>query len=336
MTVIRKNPRPKTWSILGDVRKKPSEYEIVTGKALHHFRRQPSPFELDPHTPINEWYLKYREGSAFQVADWEGFRDPLQLTYRRYIQMQHEHEIYVENLIDQFERHDADAQLNSGWVKVLEKFYIPSRFPMHVLQMVSLYLAQMAPSSYISDVAFFQAGDELRRIQWVAYRAKSLALSHYPELASSASTRQIWEEEPLWQPLREAAEKLLVAYDWGEAFAALNLVIKPIFDAIYTREFALLAHTNGDELTSLMLEDFALDSKRSRDWSLALTQYAIAGHAPNKELLLQWVEKWKPLALHAAQGLLEVFTLAPSPQTQEDVLKRVEETYLEFLGSWSL
>ena len=89
-------------------------------------------------------------------------------------------------------------------------------------------------------------------------------------------------------------------------------------------------------MTSLMLEDFALDSKRSRDWSLALTQYAIAGHAPNKELLLQWVEKWKPLALHAAQGLLEVFTLAPSPQTQEDVLKRVEETYLEFLGSWSL
>jgi hypothetical protein len=336
MTVIRKNPRPKTWSILGDVRKKPDEYEIVTGKNLYHFRRQPSPFELDPHTPINEWYLKYREGSPFQVTDWEGFRDPHRLTYRRYVQLQHEHEIYIENLVDQFERHDADAHLNSDWVKVLEKFYIPSRFPLHVLQMSSLYLAQMAPSAYISNVAFLQAADELRRIQWVAYRAKSLALSYYPELASSASTRQIWEEEPLWQPLREAAEKLLLAYDWGEAFAALDLVIKPIFDAVYTNEFAQLAHANGDELTALMLENFALDSKRNREWSAALAQYAIAGHAPNKELLLQWVEKWKPLALHAAQGLLEVLTLAPTPQTQEEALKRVEKTFLEFLGSWSL
>ena len=336
MTVRRTSQRPKTWSILGDVRKKPSEYEIVTAKSIYHFRRQPSPFELDPHTPINEWYLKYREGSAFQVPDWESFRDSYQLTYRRYIQMQHEHEIYIEKLIDQFERHDADTQLDSGWVKVLEKFYIPSRFPIHVLQMSSLYLAQLAPSAYISNAAFFQAADELRRLQWVAYRAKSLALSHYPTLASSASTRQIWEEEPLWQPLREATEKLLLAYDWGEAFVALNLVIKPIFDTVYTNEFAHLAHTNGDELTALMLEDFALDSKRSRDWSLALAQYAIAGYAPNKDLLLQWVEKWRPLALHAAEGLLEVFTLAPRSQTPEDALKQVKQTYLEFLASWSL
>ena len=195
MTVRRTSQRPKTWSILGDVRKKPSEYEIVTAKSIYHFRRQPSPFELDPHTPINEWYLKYREGSAFQVTDWEGFRDPYQLTYRRYVQLQHEQEIYIEKLVDQFERHNADAQLNLDWVKVMEKFYIPSRFPIHVLQMSSLYLAQLAPSAYISNGAFFQAADELRRIQWVAYRTKSLALSHYPELASSASTRQIWEEE---------------------------------------------------------------------------------------------------------------------------------------------
>ena len=335
MAVIRKNPRPKTWSLLGDVRKKPSEYEVVTGKFLYHFRRQPSPFELDPHTPINEWYLKYREGSAFQVTDWEEFRDPHRLTYRRYVQLQHEREIYTENLIDQFERHDADAQLNMDWVKVLEKFFIPSRFPIHVLQMSSLYLAQMAPSAYISNAAFFQAGDELRHIQWVAYRAKSLSLSHYPELASSASTRRIWEEEPLWQPLREAVEKLLVAYDWGECFAALNLVIKPIFDTVYTNEFAQLARANGDDLTALLLEDFALDSKRSRAWSSALAQYAIAGHAPNKDLLLRWVAKWRPLALHAAEGLLEVFSATSQPQAREETLKRVEATYEEFFASWS-
>jgi len=335
MTVIQKNQRSKTWSLLGDVRKKPSEYEVVTSKFLTNFRRQPAPFELDPHTPINEWYLKYREGSAFQVTDWEGFRDPYRLTYRRYIQMQHEREIYIENLVDNFELHNADAQLHTDWIKVMEKFFIPSRFPIHVLQMSSLYLAQMAPSAFISNPAFCQAGDELRRIQWVAYRAKSLSLSHYPELASSASTRQLWEEEPLWQPLREAAEKLLVAYDWGETFAVLNLVIKPLFDALYTHEFAQLARNNGDELTALMVEDFALDSKKSHDWSLALAQYAIKEHAPNKELLLQWVEKWRPLALRAIEGVLAALTQAPNPQGQEEMLKRIEQTYQQFLTSWN-
>jgi hypothetical protein len=60
------------------------------------------------------------------------------------------------------------------------------------------------------------------------------------------------------------------------------------------------------------------------------------GCAPNKELLLQWVEKWRPLALHAVEGLLEVFAQAPHPQGQEDSLKRIEGTYQEFLASWSL
>src|ERR1700753_775001 len=155
MAPINKSQRPRTWSVLGDVRKKPSEYEVVTGKFHYHFRKEPAPFELDPHTPINTWYLRYREGSALQAEDWEGMRDPQQLNYRRYIKQQHEREAYLENLLDEFERQDHDAQLDPTWVKVLEKFYIPSRYPLHVMQMSGLYLGQTAPSSYISNSAVF-------------------------------------------------------------------------------------------------------------------------------------------------------------------------------------
>ena len=48
----------------------------------------------------------------------------------------------------------------------------------------------------------------------------------YAELASSTHTRQRWEEDGAWQPLREAVENMLIAYDWGEAFVALNLAVK--------------------------------------------------------------------------------------------------------------
>ena len=90
MTTVRRREPAKTWSLLGDVHKKPSEYEVVTTKLHYHYRRQPAPFELDPNAPINTWYLRYREGSPFQADTWEGFRDPHQFTYQVYVQRQAE------------------------------------------------------------------------------------------------------------------------------------------------------------------------------------------------------------------------------------------------------
>lgn len=124
----------RTWSLFGEMRRVPSEYEIVTHKLHAHFRRDPAPFEIDPNAPINQWYLKYREGSPLQVEDWEDFRDNNQLTYRSYIEQQNKRETYIDGLIDEFERKDGDADLSADWVKILERLYIPSRYSTHVLQ----------------------------------------------------------------------------------------------------------------------------------------------------------------------------------------------------------
>jgi toluene monooxygenase system protein E len=336
VATIRRREPAKTWSLLGEVRRKPSEYEIVTAKLHYHYRRQPTPFELDPNTPINTWYLRYREGSPFQTDDWEGFRDPHGLTYQVYVQRQAEREGYVENLVDEFERREHDASLQTDWVRLLKRLYLPARFPMHALQMAGLYMAQLAPSSFITNAAYFQAADELRRIQWVAYRAKSLSLEHGAELASSASTRQCWEEDPAWQPLREAVEKMLIAYDWGEAFAALNLTVKPVFDALFNVELAGLARAHEDALLALILDDFELDSERSRDWSAALVQYAVAQRPGNTELLERWVKHWKPLAYRGMEALVELFGQAPRPLQPQAVAAEVRTAHHAFLSRCGL
>jgi toluene monooxygenase system protein E len=316
---------------LGEVRRKPSEYEIVTAKLHYHYRRQPAPFELDPNTPINTWYLRYREGSPLQADDWEGFRDPRQLTYQLYVQRQAEREAYVDNLVDEFECHKHDAGLQTEWVRLLKRLYLPARFPIHALQMTALYMAQMAPSSFITNAAYFQAADELRRIQWAAYRAKSLSLEHDAELASSAHTRQRWEEDSAWQPLRETVEKMLIAYDWGEAFAALNLTVKPVFDAVFNAELAELARAHEDALLALMLDDFELDSERSRDWSAALVEYAVAQRPANTEFLERWVKHWKPLAYRSMEALVELFGQAPRPLQPQAVAGKVRAAHHAFL-----
>lgn len=117
-----------------------------------------------------------------------GFRDPHQLTYHAYVKRQAAREAYLENLVDQFEPRSHDASLQRHWVEVLDRLYLPARFPVHALQMTGLYIGQMAPSSFITNAAYFQAADELRRIQGTAYRAKSLSLEHEIELDSSAVT----------------------------------------------------------------------------------------------------------------------------------------------------
>ncbi len=327
--------RLKTWSVIGDTRRKPTEYEVVTGKFHYHFNRKPAPFDLDPHSPINQWYLKHREGSPLQAGDWEGFRDPAALNYRRYIALQHEREVYAEGVVDHYEELDHDEKLDPAWVAVLERVYVPARFALHVLQIAGLYVGQLAPSAYITNAAFFQAADELRALQWIAYRAKSLSLSHGTQLANTEATRRVWETDEAWQPAREALERLLLAYDWGEAFTALNLVLKPTLDALLKEAFVDLASANGDGLTAALLQESRVDTTRSQAWSAELAHYAIARNPDNRQVIEGWAATWQPLADRAVAGLATAFGGAPPPADADTVADRVRTSVAKFTESWS-
>jgi len=303
--------RRKTWS-LWEERRVPTEYEVVTHRFHYHFRRQPAPFELSPSWTLNQWYLRYREGSPFNVDDWEKFRDPYALTYRRYVETRLQREVYLDNLIDDFEARDHYRQLSSPYLDFLREYYFPSRFPGHALQMTSAYIAQMAPSSYITNPFHFQTGDEMRRVQRTAYLAKAIALdSGRDDLADSQLARTIWETHPAWQPLRELIERHLIVYDWGEAFAVRNLVVKPAYDHLINSVLQRVARQHGDDLLAMLHDDFLLhDSRYSRDVTVALCRYAIERNPQLAAWLRQLVADWQPLAERAIGSLLEPYSRA--------------------------
>ena len=325
--------RLKTWSVVGDTRRKPTEYEAVTGKFHYHFNRTPAPFDLDPNSAINQWYLKYREGSRLQAPDWEGFRDPAALNYRRYIALQHDREVYAEGVVDHYEELNHDETLDPAWVAVLERVYLPARYALHILQITGLYVGQLGPSAYITNAAFFQAADELRALQWIAYRAKSLSLTHGTHLANTEATRRIWETDEAWQPAREALERVLLAYDWGEAFTAVNLVLKPTLDALLKEAFASLAATNSDGLTAALLQESRVDTARSQAWSAELARYAIARNSANLDVIDGWVAAWQPLADRAVDGLAVAFAAAPA-STDISVRQRVATSVDKLREAW--
>jgi toluene monooxygenase system protein E len=321
----------RTWSMLGDVKRKPSPYEVVTAKFHYHFRRDPVPFELDPNAPINKWYLRHREGSPLQVEDWEQFRDPYKLRYTDYISTQRDRETYVDGLIDQYEAAGTVAHLNPGWVATLQGFFVPLRFPLHVLQMVGMYVGQMAPSSFITNCVHFQAADEMRRIQRIAYWTKVLANAHGENLARTDTARQPWESAPQWQPLRRLLEELLIAYDWGEAFTALNLVVKPTIDALVNWEFAVLAQANGDQFLAQLFTEFTNDSQRSQDWTQALVHYMLERDPTLRGVLDGWLARWQPVAHAAVEALTPLFGTAPAPLTPQLVSDNIAKRYADFI-----
>jgi Methane/Phenol/Toluene Hydroxylase len=282
----------KTWSAFGALGRKPTEYEVVSHK-LNHTMREP-PLELGPGAHGNLWLKKHRDGMGLSAPDWDAFRDPEQLTYRKYVKSQDDSETYVDGILREFAEVHAPRDLPAV-ADFLQICLAPTRYLVHGLQMMSAYLQQLAPSSYISNCSAFQTADQLRRVQRVAYRTRQLDLA-YPARSFGKTERREWEERAEWQGMRKGIERLLITFDWDEAFVGLNLVVKPLTDEITLRQFAIVARELDTDLDALIADNLFLDAKRSRQWSAALCRFAIAASTRNREHLGALFAKWRPLA----------------------------------------
>jgi toluene monooxygenase system protein E len=326
----------RTWSRLGQIRRVPSEYEIVTHDTNYTTRKERiAALESNPSSPVNMWYLTYRDRSPLSAEDWHGFRDPDELTYRNYVTMQDEQETVVEGILDEFGKVNHDAALSPLWLRVLSTVFTPLRYPTHAFQMMQAYLGQIAPSSYITNCTAFAAADQLRLVSLVAYRTRQLQMAH-PNAGFATGERQIWETHPDWQPARRALETALVAYDWGECLTAVNLVLYPTLSEILLRQLGIVAETNHDQLTWLLLSHLSIDAERNSRWSAALARYAIQKRPENASVLQRWVQRWTPRANDAAAGLAHLLAELPEvgrdAKTTLDAAKAARERVLSNAG----
>ena len=146
---------------------------------------------------------------------------------------------------------------------------------------------------------------------WPTARASSPLLTR--NAGFGIAERQRWEGDLDWQPTREAIEKLLLAYDWDQAFVGLNLVVKPVVDALFLKGFADLAREHGDELDALLAEDLYLDAQRSRRWTVEACGRWSKADAANLSVLRERLAQWQPLGhrvIESASRLLARHALA--------------------------
>ena len=298
-TPVRKLRARRTFSAFGDVRRMPSDYEIVTqGQNWTLRQNRVATFEQNPSSAANLWFLTYRDNSPLQADNWDAFRDPAALTYRAYVTLQSDAETKVHGALEAC----ADAAMEAGSVTLLGQLFTPSRYLYHGFQQVEAYIGFMAPSPYITSAAGYSAADFLRRVTAIAYRTRELQIA-YPESGIGSAERALWEGHDSWQPTRRAIEYALVSYDWGEAFTALNLVLAPTLDDVLLTQLGLVAKDREDDLTWMLNTFLAEDSRRRAQWSRSLADLAVAQRPENRTVLGKWISRWSAMADNAALGL---------------------------------
>ena len=323
-------PGRKTYTRLTTGRRIPTEYELMSTDLHYNYPRR---FELPAGNPVVDWYYRNREGSSLQARDWDQFADPRSTTYRIYTQLQDGREDVVDGLLREIDETEYDARLDDEWVRFLDRWYSPLRFPVHGLQMLAAYVAQMAPSSRITNCASFQMGDEMRRVQRIAYRTVQLAGSPIGDEAV-ARQRAAWEDAAAFQPLRELIERALVAYDWGESFIVTNAVIKPRIDRLVNQDIAgTLATANGDPILTSIHFSLDEDAHWHREWTAALIRHIVDDNTANAEVVSGWIEKWSPLASEALEAFASVTAEAPVPFDPSAVAARITDEVSRELGT---
>jgi toluene monooxygenase system protein E len=307
------------WHLEG-FKRRPSDYDVTSSKLLYSRGR----FEVN--VPVADWYATYQLGSRIVSGDLEAFRDPRETTYSKYVELQKAKETFVDGLFSTMEAKDYDHRLGASWLGVLELVLGPMRYPLHGLQMIAAYLGQMAPSGRIVMSSLFQTGDEVRRIQRVSYRIAQLRKIR-PDFA--AGSQATWETHPIWQPLRQVLERLLVTYDWAETFVGLNLVLKPAFDELFMTEFGALAASQGDEALEKLFVSLTEDATWQKAWSLVLLELLLETDPGNSVLIKDSIARWSEPTLRALSAFAPVFDelcdREPRPSSRE-ALANVEQS----------
>jgi toluene monooxygenase system protein E len=297
--------RLKTYSHLERDRRLPNEYELVTSRLLYYPGRG---FEVS--TPLQDWYEKHQGASLLGGCDWERFYDPRETTYAKYTALALRGETYLDGILEAIETTGYDRTLQADWRATLDRVLGPLRYPLHGFQMIAAYVGQMAPGGRITVASLFQAADEMRRIQRLAYR---MTLLQSVDPAFGKESKRLWLRDPAWQPLREAVERCLVTYDWGESLVALNLCIKPFIDELFMRYLPREAEAHGDHLLGQLFSSLDEDCRWHRAWTVSLLRTAVENNAGNRAAVQGWVTRWGEVARRAAAGFEFLFQSTPFP-----------------------
>jgi methane monooxygenase component A beta chain/propane monooxygenase small subunit len=292
-----------------------SEYEAVTCYT------QPGPDAFD----IEGWFTLgpgpehrtawRKESTRLVHPHWWDFRDPAQQWQRTYVRMQAEQERSIERATADAASSGAFADMDPAWLTdVVAGHYRIWSFFEYALFRAFAVASREALSDTLGNVLCFQGFDHMRHAQ--AAVLYLMVLEESVEGLSDRDAKRRWIEDPIYQPMRALAERLMLSTDdWGELAVAVNLVAAPILAEMAMSQLVRRGGPHrGDSVTPFIVSTTERDRRRNLAYTEELvrmvTAEGIEAHQANRDVIAGWIADWTPPVLEAARALRPVFDQA--------------------------
>lgn len=331
---------PRDFNYIKPMGRRLSEYEAVTCYA------QPDPTAFDKEG----WFLRTPEGrvaweqssTALVHPHWFDFRDPAQQWQRTYVRMQAEQERSIERLCQDEGANGGISDMDPVWLdQIVQKHYRVWSYFEYAVFRAFAPAQREALSDTLGNVLCFEAVDRVRHAQAIVIYL--MELEDNIDGFIDHGSKDIWLNDPMYQPLRLLAEKLMLETpDWAEVGFATNLVLDPIVSEIGLSQLVRrFAPFHGDTITPFIIGTVERDRRRNRDWTDAMVKMVTADDVPaaeaNLNVLQGWIDKWMPLALDAVNALAPVYERPPlSVVSYDDALSEALKSHADHLDGLGL
>jgi propane monooxygenase small subunit len=277
----------------------------------------------DPERHLSQgWIYGFADGvggyphhwTALKSGNWHEFLDPNE---------EWEQTIYrnTANVVRQVQQTIANAKAANafsgwarGWVNIVARHVGAWAHAEHGLGLhVYTTCQRSAPTNMINNALAVGATHKLRFGQdLILY---NLDLSEEREDFDGSVHRQAWQDDPVWQGVRENVEQLTATPDWAEAFFATALVFEPLVGELFRSHFVLqVAAPHGDFVTPAIMGTGEADTVREQRGARHLFELLVNDEqhgAENRAVLQQWVDTWTPRSVDAARRLQPVWSQVP-------------------------
>ncbi|GAA0789120.1 aromatic/alkene monooxygenase hydroxylase subunit beta [Marinobacterium sediminicola] len=240
--------------------------------------------------------------TAIVMSDWYAFKDPRQFYYGAYVQQRAKMQEVAESNYSFFENRDLARFLSDDARAEVIRYLVPLRHVEHTANLNNMYGTAYGYGTAITQAQLFNAMDRLGMAQYLSRIGLILDGNSGDALVEA---KQQWLEADIWQGLRALCEETLVTEDWFEVMLAQNLVLDALITDLVYRQFDQKLSDQGAQDIGMLTEFMQLWNKDATRWMDAVLKTAVAESNENKELLQQWIEKWRGKAAEALSPLAE-------------------------------
>ncbi len=304
--VERRRPPNVEFRYLTPAGRRPTQYEEVT----LHTQWSPRNFAAQGwFSPGSNGRPMWSEDSTrLRALDWWAYRDPAQLWFRPYVELQARQEEAIELAVEGAKQSGLFAEFAPVWRRILSHYYAAYRYVEYGLFLCFCYVQREALSDVVATPLVFEGLDKDRHAQAIALYCMDLEES-LPDFSDRAAER-VWLEDPVYQPTREYIERLLACRYWGEITIAVNLIFEALAAPMFGQEFlARFAAHHGDSVTPVILATAEADRRRSRGATVELLRFLMREDPANATVAQQWLSQWTPLAARAAHAFAPLFEM---------------------------